>query len=80
MDEIRQYYKFRPDEIFRRITVTSLVTLMTEVSKLEYQEEDSKRLDNQIREDQENLQKAEDDTNKAESIDAPTTGKVLHCI
>ena len=59
MEEIRQYYKFRPDEIFRRITVTSLVTLMVEVSKLEYQEEDAQRLDNQIREDQESLQKAE---------------------
>ena len=70
MDEIRQYYKFRPDEIFRRITVTSLVTLMVEVSKLEYQQEDSKRLDNQIREDQESLQKAEDANNK-ESDGAP---------
>ena len=59
MEEIRQYYKFRPDEIFRRITVTSMVTLMLEVSKLEYQEEDSHRLDNQIREDQESLQKME---------------------
>ena len=63
MEEIRQYYKFRPDEIFRRITVTSMVTLMLEVSKLEYQEEDAHRLDNQIREDQESLllqdQKAE---------------------
>ena len=55
MEEIRQYYKFRPDEIFRRITVTSMVTLMLEVSKLEYQEEDAHRLDNQIREDQESL-------------------------
>ena len=70
MDEIRQYYKFRPDEIFRRITVTSLVTLMVEVSKLEYQQEDSKRLDKQIREDQESLQKAEDANNK-ESDGAP---------
>ena len=40
MEEVRQYYKFRPDEIFRRITVTSLVTLMLEVAKLEMQEED----------------------------------------
>ena len=55
MEEIRQFYKFRPDEIFRRITVTSMVTLMLEVSKLEYQEEDANRLDNQIREDQESL-------------------------
>lgn len=58
MEEIRQYYKFRPDEIFRRITVTSLVTLMLEVSKLEYQQEDAEKLANQIREDQVSLQKA----------------------
>ncbi len=37
MDEIRQYYKIQPDEIFRRISITSLVSLMLEVSKLEYQ-------------------------------------------
>lgn len=67
MEEIRQYYKFRPDEIFRRITVTSLVTLMLEVSKLEYQEEDAERLTNQIREDQESLQQ----TSKAEATPAP---------
>ena len=64
MDEIRQFYKFRPDEIFRRITVTSLVTLMVEVNKLEYQEEDAKRLDNQIREDQENLQQQKSNAKK----------------
>lgn len=69
MEEIRQYYKFRPDEIFRRITVTSMVTLMLEVSKLEFQEEDSHRLDNQIREDQESLllngdQKVEEKANE----------------
>ena len=55
MEEIRQYYKFRPDEIFRRITVTSMVTLMLEVGKLEFQEQDAERLNNQIREDQESL-------------------------
>ena len=70
MEEMKTYYKFRPDEIFRRVTVTNLVTLMLEVSKLEYQEEDSHRLDNQIREDQESLQKAEDVNNK-ESDGAP---------
>jgi len=59
MEEIKTYYKFRPDEIFRRITVTSLATLMIECSKLEYQEEDSDRLTSQIREDQESLQKME---------------------
>ena len=37
MEELRQYYRFRPDEIFRRVTVSSLVGLMIEVSKLEYQ-------------------------------------------
>jgi hypothetical protein len=59
MEEIKTYYKFRPDEIFRRITVTSLATLMIECSKLEYQQEDSARLTSQIREDQESLQKME---------------------
>ena len=67
MEEIRQYYKFRPDELFRRITVTSLVTLMLEVSKLEYQEEDSEKLANQIREDQESLQKMNLKGNKLDS-------------
>merc|ERR1711971_131745 len=57
MEEIKTLYKFRPDEIFRRITVTSLATLMIECSKLEYQQEDSARLTSQIREDQESLQK-----------------------
>jgi hypothetical protein len=37
MEELRQFYRFRPDEIFRRVTVSSLVGLMVEVSKLEYQ-------------------------------------------
>jgi hypothetical protein len=40
MQEAGQYYRFRPDEIFRRITVTSLVSLMMEQSKLEIQEKD----------------------------------------
>ena len=40
MQEAGQYYRFRPDEIFRRITVTSLVSLMLEQSKLEVQERD----------------------------------------
>jgi len=59
MEEIKTYYKFRPDEIFRRVTVTSLATLMIESSKLEYQEEDAERLTSQIREDQEGLRKLE---------------------
>ena len=40
MQEAGQYYRFRPDEIFRRITITSLVNLMLEQSKLEIQEKD----------------------------------------
>ena len=40
MQEVSQYYRFRPDEIFRRITVTSMVSLMLEQSKLEIQEKD----------------------------------------
>ena len=48
MEEIKTLYKFRPDEIFRRITVTSLATLMIECSKLEYQQEDSARLSRYI--------------------------------
>ena len=40
MQEVSQFYRFRPDEIFRRITVTSMVSLMLEQSKLEIQEED----------------------------------------
>jgi hypothetical protein len=55
MEDIRHFYKFRPDEIFRRVTVTSLVTLMLEVSKLEYQQEDSEKLATQIHEDQSSL-------------------------
>lgn len=35
-----QFYRYRPDEIFRRITVTSLVKLMLEQTKLEMQQED----------------------------------------
>ena len=42
---MRQYYKFRPDEVFRRITVNSLVSLMIEVGKLEIQESDVEALE-----------------------------------
>ena len=38
LEEVRQFYKFRPDEIFRRVTITSLVTLMLEQAKLEVQQ------------------------------------------
>ena len=64
-EEIKTYYKFRPDEIFRRINVTSLTTLMIECSKLEYQEEDSERLTSQIQEDQESLQKMDRESSKS---------------
>jgi len=37
LDEIHQFYKFRNDEIFRRITINNLVNLIVEVGKLEYQ-------------------------------------------
>jgi len=40
MQEAGHYYRFRPDEIFRRITATSMVSLMLEQSKLEIQEND----------------------------------------
>ena len=43
MQEVSQFYRFRPDEIFRRITVTSMVQLMLEQSKLEIQEDDQAR-------------------------------------
>lgn len=42
MEELRQFYRFRPDEIFRRVTVSSLVGLMIEVSKQDYQVKDPK--------------------------------------
>lgn len=45
LEENRQYYKFRPDEVFRRISVTSMVTLMLEVAKLSIQESDIARLE-----------------------------------
>ncbi len=37
MEEVRQYYRFRPDEIFRRVNITALLTLMLEQAKLEMQ-------------------------------------------
>ena len=37
VEEVRQFYKFRPDEIFRRVNISALVTLMLEVAKLEIQ-------------------------------------------
>ena len=47
MEEVRQYYKFRPDEVFRRVTVNSLLALLLEVAKLEIQEADEAAIDEQ---------------------------------
>ena len=35
LDLIKQYYHVRPDELFRRIKATTLVTLMVEVARLQ---------------------------------------------
>lgn len=72
LEEIRQYYKFRPDEIFRRITVTSLVTLMLEVSKLECQEEDLERLSQQQQEQVEKVDIIEDDDKSETTVVSKT--------
>lgn len=40
VEEVRQFYKFRPDEIFRRVHLNNLVNLMIEVSKLEMHKSD----------------------------------------
>jgi len=37
LEEVQLFYKFRNDEIFRRINVNNLVRLLVEVMKLEYQ-------------------------------------------
>ncbi len=37
LEEVRRYYRFRTDEIFRRVNVTALLTLMLEQAKLEMQ-------------------------------------------
>lgn len=37
LEEVHQFYKFRTDEVFRRVNINSLVRLVTEVTKLEYQ-------------------------------------------
>ena len=37
LDELHQLYKFRSDEVFRRLTIDNLVSLVLEVNKLEYQ-------------------------------------------
>jgi len=37
LEEVQQLYKFRNDEVFRRININNLVRLLIEVTKLEYQ-------------------------------------------
>ena len=37
LEEVQQYYKFRNDEVFRRININNLVRLLIEQTKLEYQ-------------------------------------------
>jgi hypothetical protein len=37
LEELHQLYKFRSDEVFRRVTIDNLVSLIIEVNKLEYQ-------------------------------------------
>jgi len=48
IEEIHQYYKFRPDEIFRRININSLVSLIIEVNKLEHQLDENRTSDPHI--------------------------------
>lgn len=37
LDEVHQFYKFRNDEVFRRVNINNLVRLLVEQTKLEYQ-------------------------------------------
>ena len=37
LDELRHFYRFRSDEIFRRVNIRALLTLMLEQAKLEMQ-------------------------------------------
>ena len=37
LEEVHQYYKFRNDEVFRRVNVNNFVRLLIEQTKLEYQ-------------------------------------------
>lgn len=62
LDEIHQFYKFRNDEVFRRITVNNLVSLMTEVGKLEHQL-DPEILIVESQEDDQNQSFGDDDEN-----------------
>ena len=66
MQETSQYYRFRPDELFRRITVTSMVSLMLEQSKLEIQEKDERNAS-------QNIGSSSPEDNSSNSISAPST-------
>ena len=37
LEEVHQFYKFRNDEVFRRVNINNLVRLLIEQTKLEYQ-------------------------------------------
>jgi len=37
LEEVHQFYKFRNDEVFRRVNINNLVRLLVEQTKLEYQ-------------------------------------------
>lgn len=64
IEEIQQYYKFRPDEIFRRININSLVSLIIEVNKLEHQLDENRAVDPHI-----NHLTAEDDLDNHSELD-----------
>jgi len=38
LEEVHQFYKFRNDEVFRRVNINNLVRLLVEQTKLEYQQ------------------------------------------
>jgi len=46
LEEVHQYYKFRNDEVFRRVNVNNLVRLLIEQTKLEYQINPPERANN----------------------------------
>ena len=37
LEEVHQFYKFRNDEVFRRVNINNLVRLLIEQTKLDYQ-------------------------------------------
>ena len=46
LEEVHQYYKFRNDEVFRRVNINNLVRLLIEQTKLEYQVNPAVRANN----------------------------------